>query len=99
MKHCVYGPLREQMIHDRLVVGLLDHNLSERLQLESDLKLVGTVQKACNSKTVKSQQATIWGPHTLAAVDAESTRHRLPKGKQSRHSHNENGGTYTSKQQ
>ena len=32
-EHCEYGALREQMIRDRLVVGLLDPNLSERLQL------------------------------------------------------------------
>ena len=89
------------MIRDRggLVVGLLDHDLSERLQLESDLNLVDTVQKARNSNTFKSQQATVRGPLTLAPVEAVSTRRRLPKGKQSHYSHNENGGTYTSKQQ
>ena len=38
-EHCEYGELRRQMIRDRLVVGLLDSNPSERLQLEADLKL------------------------------------------------------------
>ena len=32
-EHCEYGELRRQMIRDRLVVGLLNSNLSERLQL------------------------------------------------------------------
>ena len=36
-EHCEYGELRSQMIRDRLVVGLLDASLSERLQLEADL--------------------------------------------------------------
>ena len=55
---CEYSLLWERMIRDRLVVGLIDPNLLERLQLESDLKLVDAVQKARNSKTVKSHQAT-----------------------------------------
>lgn len=32
-----YGPLKEELIHDRLVVGLLDLGLSEKLQLDSSL--------------------------------------------------------------
>ena len=92
------------MIQDRLVVGLLDPNLSERLQLESDLKLVDAVQKARNSETVKSQQTTVWGAHMSAThasapVDAVNTLHCFPKVKQSHHSHNRTGETHTAKQQ
>ena len=42
-EHCEYGELRSQMIRDRLVVGLLDANLSEKLQLEANLKLEDAV--------------------------------------------------------
>ena len=38
-EHCNYGQLREEMIRDRIVVGLCDSALSEKLQLESDLTL------------------------------------------------------------
>ena len=34
---CNYGELTSEMIHDRLVVGIRDHHLSECLQLDSEL--------------------------------------------------------------
>ena len=82
-EHCDYGLLREQMIRDRLVVGLLDANLAEKLQLESDLKLADAAARARNSETVKSQQSTVRGSptlpvstHTAVTVDAINVRPR-----------------------
>ena len=42
-EHCEYNKLWNQMIRDNLVVGLLDANLSEKLQLEAGLKLEDAV--------------------------------------------------------
>ena len=39
VEHCNYGNLQTEMIRDRIVVGLGDRKLSERLQLEADLTL------------------------------------------------------------
>ena len=39
---CNYGTLKEEMLRDRLVVGIADAGLSERLQLDADL----TIEKA-----------------------------------------------------
>ena len=36
---CEFGELREAMIRDRIVVGIRDRALSERLQMDSDLAL------------------------------------------------------------
>ena len=36
---CEYGDMKEELLRDRLVVGILDHELSEKLQLEADLTL------------------------------------------------------------
>ena len=33
-EHCNYGALKEEMIRDRIVVGLRDSNLSLKLQLD-----------------------------------------------------------------
>ena len=33
-EHCSYGELRDEMIRDRLVVGLLNASLSEKMQLD-----------------------------------------------------------------
>ena len=38
-KHCNYGDLHNEMIWDRIVVGLWDSNLSERLQTDTKLTL------------------------------------------------------------
>ena len=82
-EHCEYGTLRNQMIRDSLVVGLLDANLSERLQLEADLKLEDVIARARNSEVVKGQQATVRSTatsstHVPAIVDAVRSR---PGGK------------------
>ena len=53
VENCKYGSLQEQKIHNWLVVGLLDVNLSKRLQMELNLKLADAVQKACNSEFAK----------------------------------------------
>ena len=36
-QYCNFGDLHDEMIRDRLVVGLKDANLSEKLQLDSEL--------------------------------------------------------------
>ena len=43
-EHCNFGVLREEFIRDRIVVGIRDKALSEKLQLEADLIL----EKAVN---------------------------------------------------
>ena len=49
--HCLaksysYGDLHNKMIHDRIVVGLLDDGLSEKMQLDSHLTLEKAVSMA-----------------------------------------------------
>ena len=70
-----------------------------KVAYDAPVKLVDVMQKAHNSEMAKSQQATIQGLHTLSAVDAVNTHHCFSKGKQSCHSHNENGGTHNANQQ
>ena len=38
-EHCGYGDLWDELIRDRLVVGICDSKLSEQLQLDADLTL------------------------------------------------------------
>ncbi|UYV61752.1 K02A2.6-like [Cordylochernes scorpioides] len=53
---CSYGILKEEMIRDRLVVGVKNFNLSEKLQLESELTLEKAIQIVRQSESVKNQQ-------------------------------------------
>ncbi|KAM7300813.1 uncharacterized protein ISCGN_016398 [Ixodes scapularis] len=67
---CEYGNLKEELIRDRLVVGLIDVKLSERLQLDSELTLETAITKARNSEVVKQQQREIrGGEQATPAVD------------------------------
>lgn len=50
-----FAGLRDEMIRDRLVVGLSDKRVNERLQLEDDLKLEKAIQVARQSENIKKQ--------------------------------------------
>uniref|UniRef100_A0A8C5FT87 Tick transposon n=1 Tax=Gadus morhua TaxID=8049 RepID=A0A8C5FT87_GADMO len=58
-EHCSYGVLHDELIRDRLVVGLLDNRLSERMQLDADLTLDKAVRMARQSEEVKKQQVSL----------------------------------------
>ena len=58
-EHCAYGVLHEEMIRDRLVVGIRSAALSENMQLDSDLTLEKAVTQARQAEAVKLQQPLI----------------------------------------
>ena len=55
-EYCEFGILKDNLIRDRIVVGLKDKKLSEQLQLDPKLTLEKATTKAKQSETVK--QAT-----------------------------------------
>ena len=58
-EHCDYGTLKDEMIRDRIVVGLQDSKLSEKLQLDPELSLAKVINHARQSEAVKKQQAPL----------------------------------------
>ena len=54
-KHCDFGDSHNQQIRDRIVIGILDKGLLQKLQLKSDLTLEVPIQIAHQSEMVKSQ--------------------------------------------
>ena len=58
------------MICDRIVVGLCDLSISEKLQLEADLTLEKTVTSTHQRESVKNQQKVVKAEDTLSTVDA-----------------------------
>jgi len=58
-EHCQYGPLQEEMIRDRLVVGIRHHGLSERLQMDSELTLEKAVTTIRQHEEIKKQQPVV----------------------------------------
>ena len=89
-EHCDYGNMTEEMIRDRLVVGIRDIALSEKLHVNPKLTL-GSAKKATRQRaTVREQQQTVQGGNrtnthirrrrTLAAQrQAEAERRRTAK--------------------
>ncbi|KAL7882169.1 hypothetical protein AOLI_G00090180 [Acnodon oligacanthus] len=55
-KHCGYGTLHNEMIRDRLVLGLRDKKLSEQLQMDPEMMLERAVNRVRQSELVKKQQ-------------------------------------------
>ena len=57
--HCQFGDINDELIRDRLVVGLRDTRLAERLQLDPELTLEKAVNQARQSEAVKKQQVLL----------------------------------------
>ena len=49
------------MIRDKMVLGIHDYNLSQKMQLEPDLTLKKDIELACQSENIKKQQLTVRG--------------------------------------
>lgn len=75
-EHCEYGTLHDEMIRDRIVVGLQDAKLAEKLQLDADLTLDKAVSQVRQAEAVKKQQAVIRSEGdsvTVGAINKETT--------------------------
>ena len=59
LPNTVIFTLTDKMIRDRIVVGLLDAKLSEKLQLDPELMLPKAVNQARQSEAVKKQQTRL----------------------------------------
>ena len=60
-EHCGYGALHEEMIRDRLVVGLRNAKLSEKLQLDAELTLEKAVTRVRQAEAIRLQQPLLRG--------------------------------------
>ena len=70
-EHCGYEGLKNEMIRDRIVVGLRDANLSMKLQMVPDLNLEKAVTVARQSEAVQQQQGIVRGePRVVDSVDS-----------------------------
>ena len=86
-EHCDFGTIRDQQIRDRIVIGISDKNVSQKLQLKSDLTLEIAIQIARQSELVKSQvtDKSSYVPKDLDEVHTKKkslhSRGRKVKGK------------------
>ena len=72
-QHCNYGGMKDEMIRDRLVVGIRDCSLSEKLQLDPPLTLETAKKSICQREAVHEQQKVLKGNDkstTNCSIDA-----------------------------
>ena len=55
-EHCGYAELHDELIRDKIVVGIRDASLSEKLQLDPELTLSKAVTRVRQAEAVKQQQ-------------------------------------------
>ncbi|UYV64596.1 hypothetical protein LAZ67_3001264 [Cordylochernes scorpioides] len=77
-ENCNYGSLKEEMIRNRIVVGVKNLQLSEKLQLEPNLTLERAIQAACQTECVKQQQTILRSTTTQAANVDQVYEKKLP---------------------
>ena len=84
-EHCDYGALKDELIRDRIVVGLRDAKISEKLQLDSDLTLERAVTQARQKEAVHEQQSIVRGQvSSESKVDSVKFRQRQGQNTQRR---------------
>ena len=80
-EHCALGTLQDELIRDRIVVGLLDSKLAEKLQLDPELTLTKAMHQARQSEAMKRQQTLMKNDFKEPAeVDAVNFK-KPPKSK------------------
>jgi hypothetical protein len=81
-ENCGYNDLREEMICDRIVVGIKDANLSVKMQLDPDLTLKKATDMARQSESVRKQQCLVRDDLCDSTVDAVKTKTRNQRERQ-----------------
>ena len=76
---CEYGDMSDDMIRDRLIVGIRDTSLSQQLQIDPELTLEKAKQRIRQREAVSEQQRELKGA-TLEATDLEALHSRSRKG-------------------
>ncbi|OXA53834.1 Transposon Tf2-6 polyprotein [Folsomia candida] len=84
-EYCEYGQLKDELIRDRIVVGVRDRHLAEKMQLDESLTLEKAVKMSRQHETVKRQQRDLRGETTtttnLARVGAKPEKQKKPNSK------------------
>eukprot|EP00117_Sycon_ciliatum_P039996 scpid77458/ scgid29460/ len=69
---CNFKAMHDEMLRDRLIAGLADARLSERLQMDSDMTLEKALAHARQSAAIKEQQTTVCAaPDSSSDITAE----------------------------
>ncbi len=80
-EHCSFpGNFREELVRDRIVVGIKDEKLSTRLQMKPDLTLADATLATKQSESVKKQQSVLHEKSDVATVSTANKWNENQKG-------------------
>lgn len=75
-EHCDFGATKDEQIRDRIVIGIADGEVSQKLQLEPDLTLEKAISIARQSELIKAQNASARATDVeVGAVNARKYKH------------------------
>ena len=74
---CNYGTLKEELIRDRIVVGVADHDLSEQLQSKANLTLQEAVQLSRQMEARKESQPLVRESRSSTTRDVDFIKKKL----------------------
>ena len=80
VEHCNYGMMHDELIRNRIVVGLHSAALSEKLQTDANLALEKAVRMACKNETIKQQQALLRIDFRESKFDTHDKKEKLESG-------------------
>lgn len=71
-KLCNYGALNDELIRDRLVVGIRDTRLSEELQMDKELNMEKAIEQIKQAETVRQQNSDLkrMNGDTIGAINS-----------------------------
>ena len=72
--NCEYGPLEEELLIDRIVVGIRDTALSLKLQTDAGLTLERAKMAICQKEAITEQQTELGGKRNPILVEAVNSR-------------------------
>ena len=68
VEHCEYGGMKDELLRDRIVVGIRDKKLSDHLQVDPDLTLEKAKRLVRQREAVKEQREEMESPGSLLEV-------------------------------
>ena len=80
-EHCNYGALHDKMIRDRIVAGLQNLSLSDKLQLDAGLTLATAITKVRQAEAVKKRQPLLRVRHLQQLVGSNLPVGAVQRGK------------------
>ena len=92
---CNFGELKNELIRDRIVVGIRDTSLSERLQMDPELTLEKAKTLVRQREAVREQQQTLKSekPEATSLVDAVSYKQHQKNRKSSQQKNSQRPST------